>query len=238
MTSLHIILALSISHQFIIYDVNGFNEKEEKLLKNLFKDYVKDAIPGNISLDLSLSLLDLQFDPDIDVLTSKILEKHVWTDDRLTWRPRDYGGIRELQVPETSLWTPDIVVYNMYGVSQKRTQVNAQLTSEGQITWSPPTEVKVRCRSQDRDGYAYIIDGSESIMCAIKFHSYTYDGWNLRLTNSRQPVTSRYRSSQGLDVASISGLVDTVYPWLIIPYMYYNVTMDIKLPDNKGQRLI
>jgi len=30
----------------------------------------------------------------------------------LTWDPNEFGGIDKIRVPASSIWTPDIVLYN------------------------------------------------------------------------------------------------------------------------------
>lgn len=39
----------------------------------------------------------------------------VWEDVRLRWDPRDYGGVSDLHVPASSIWLPDVVLFNKYG---------------------------------------------------------------------------------------------------------------------------
>ena len=35
-----------------------------------------------------------------------------WTDYKLTWNASDYGGVSSISVPASSIWIPDIVLYN------------------------------------------------------------------------------------------------------------------------------
>lgn len=35
-----------------------------------------------------------------------------WHDYKLTWDPREYGGVDMLHVPSDHIWRPDIVLYN------------------------------------------------------------------------------------------------------------------------------
>ena len=44
-------------------------------------------------------------------VTMFVLFQH-WTNELLTWRPEDFGGIERLNVPSNAVWTPDIVLYN------------------------------------------------------------------------------------------------------------------------------
>lgn len=46
------------------------------------------------------------------VVTVGTWMEHEWADYRLTWRPELFGGIEYVYVPASSLWTPDLVLYN------------------------------------------------------------------------------------------------------------------------------
>ena len=35
-----------------------------------------------------------------------------WLDENLVWNPADYGGLVDLRLPPSAVWTPDIVLYN------------------------------------------------------------------------------------------------------------------------------
>jgi len=36
----------------------------------------------------------------------------IWKDVLLTWDPSNFGGVNNVRVPASSIWTPDIVLYN------------------------------------------------------------------------------------------------------------------------------
>jgi len=35
-----------------------------------------------------------------------------WHDYKLTWNESEYGGVRSIRVPATSIWTPDVFLDN------------------------------------------------------------------------------------------------------------------------------
>ena len=35
-----------------------------------------------------------------------------WMDKFLVWKPEDYGGVHQISLPPSSIWTPDIELYN------------------------------------------------------------------------------------------------------------------------------
>lgn len=38
----------------------------------------------------------------------------VWSDEVLRWDPNKFGGVTQIRLPATHIWTPDIVLYNKY----------------------------------------------------------------------------------------------------------------------------
>lgn len=44
--------------------------------------------------------------------TDSILQE--WFDEKLQWDPADYNGLTVFRMPCTSIWRPDIVLYNRY----------------------------------------------------------------------------------------------------------------------------
>ena len=35
-----------------------------------------------------------------------------WNNPLMSWNPKDYGGIKEVNIPPDMLWVPDIILYN------------------------------------------------------------------------------------------------------------------------------
>ena len=35
-----------------------------------------------------------------------------WKDYKLKWDPDEYNGVREICLPSTDLWNPDVLLYN------------------------------------------------------------------------------------------------------------------------------
>ena len=35
-----------------------------------------------------------------------------WNSAYMTWKPEDYGGVKEIQIPPDMLWVPDVILYN------------------------------------------------------------------------------------------------------------------------------
>lgn len=79
-----------------------------------------------------------------------------WTDYKLVWDPKEYGGIKSLKLPSSTLWKPDILLFNR-SVQQKDEScsadehfdasfaVNAVVSYTGGISYVPPGIVRVSC---------------------------------------------------------------------------------------------
>ena len=52
---------------------------------------------------------------DIDVKNKRRLIEcfeQEWTDSNMRWDESEYGGVKDIRVPPSSLWKPDILMYN------------------------------------------------------------------------------------------------------------------------------
>ena len=37
-----------------------------------------------------------------------------WRDEMLRWDPRNYDGLKEIIIPVTHIWVPDLYIFNKY----------------------------------------------------------------------------------------------------------------------------
>lgn len=179
MRSLSITLVLCLSHLLLINYVHGLAKlaKTDQLEDYLESRASANVIPGAVSVKIRLSLQDLDYNPSTELATVSVWETYVWTDERLQWSPSQYG-VSTLHLPEQSVWTPDIVLYNGYGDSYKRTHdVNAVITSDGQTHVSYPSSFQVRCPKS-----------GSSVVCQLKFGSWTYSNNYISLTSENEDV--------------------------------------------------
>ena len=42
-----------------------------------------------------------------------LLVLKLWTDYNLQWNPDENGGIRNVRLPSSSIWTPDVLMHDM-----------------------------------------------------------------------------------------------------------------------------
>ena len=54
----------------------------------------------------------VKFDMSVQTLDVIFWLEMRWQDEQLTWDPEDYGGLRTLKVKPSTVWIPDLVLYN------------------------------------------------------------------------------------------------------------------------------
>uniref|UniRef100_A0A673IJ13 Cholinergic receptor, nicotinic, beta 1 (muscle) n=1 Tax=Sinocyclocheilus rhinocerous TaxID=307959 RepID=A0A673IJ13_9TELE len=154
----------------------GASEAEDRLMKKLFSSYYVKVRPARspeervvvrIGMTLS-SFVSLNMkDEEMNTIVIMNLE---WNDYRLSWNPKDYGGIDVLRIPSGKVWLPDIVLINNNdGVFGVALQAHVQAYSNGRVTWTPPALYKSSC------GVKVTYFPFDWQNCTMVFRSYTYD---------------------------------------------------------------
>ncbi|KAK6731395.1 hypothetical protein RB195_007706 [Necator americanus] len=163
-------------YSLLIYtSVTYGNQDAKRLFDDLMKNYNRHKRPAagpheptTIKLKLRLSqLIDVH---EIDqIMTCSVWLKQVWMDRKLSWDPKNYGGVSVLYVPYEMIWVPDIVLYNNADSNYNITiATKATLHYSGQVTWEPPAIFKSMCQIDVR---WFPFDEQQ---CCLKFGSWTY----------------------------------------------------------------
>jgi hypothetical protein len=80
------------------------------------------------------------------ILTLMLWLEMKWTDAKLKWNASKYGGIKFLHIPSDLIWTPDLVLYNnAAGEPDITIFTDALVSSDGQVSWTPPSIYKSFC---------------------------------------------------------------------------------------------
>ncbi|VDM79174.1 unnamed protein product [Strongylus vulgaris] len=144
--------------------------------------------PVTIRLQLRLSqIIDVH---EIDqIMSCSVWLKQVWIDKRLSWDPKNYGGVSVLYVPNEMLWVPDIILYNNADSYYNITiSTKATLHYSGQVTWEPPAIFKSMCQIDfryseelEKTATSFFRFPFDEQKCFLKFGSWTYSDSLLRL---------------------------------------------------------
>ncbi|KAH9523935.1 Neuronal acetylcholine receptor subunit alpha-10, partial [Bulinus truncatus] len=117
------------------------------------------------------------------VLTINVWLEQEWFDERLTWDPYDYNNLKILRIPCEKLWLPDIVLYNSaddYTTGYMNSK--AMVRHDGNIFWPPPAKFRSSCKID----ITYFPFDDQT--CELKFGSWTYDGFQVDITNRSATV--------------------------------------------------
>uniref|UniRef100_A0A1I7WNY2 Neur_chan_LBD domain-containing protein n=1 Tax=Heterorhabditis bacteriophora TaxID=37862 RepID=A0A1I7WNY2_HETBA len=96
------------------------NEDAKRLYDDLMVNYNRHRRPASgphepLTIKLKLRLSQIIDVHEIDqIMTCSVWLKQVWIDKKLSWSPKNYGGVSVLYVPYEMIWVPDIVLYNKY----------------------------------------------------------------------------------------------------------------------------
>ncbi|KAJ9599851.1 hypothetical protein L9F63_009891 [Diploptera punctata] len=123
----------------------------EKLRKDLLTNYDPYA-PPLIDLDhrIAVFIALLYHHVTLDVKQSKIiidgqLTMH-WVDEKIQWKPEDYGGLKDIHVNEHEVWIPEIILYNAVGHGADILKhTGMMINSQGEVMWSPSTHLEAWC---------------------------------------------------------------------------------------------
>ncbi|KAL3998440.1 Acetylcholine receptor subunit alpha-type unc-38 [Acanthocheilonema viteae] len=151
------------------------NEDAKRLHDDLMANYNKHRRPAPaankpITIKLKLRLSQIIDVHEIDqIMTCSVWLKQVWIDKKLSWNPKNYGGVNVLYVPYEMIWVPDIVLYNNADSNYNITiSTKATLRYNGEVTWEPPAIFKSLCQIDVR---WFPFDEQR---CHFKFGSWTY----------------------------------------------------------------
>ncbi|XP_052755475.1 acetylcholine receptor subunit alpha-like isoform X2 [Galleria mellonella] len=109
-------------------------------------------------------------------MTTNLWVEQSWYDYKLSWEPREYGGVEMLHVPSDHIWRPDIVLYNNAdGNFEVTLATKATLNYTGRVEWRPPAIYKSSCEI-DVEYFPF-----DQQTCVMKFGSWTYDGFQVDL---------------------------------------------------------
>nr|CAD2202284.1 unnamed protein product [Meloidogyne enterolobii] len=94
-------------------------KEENRLFEDILADYNKLVRPVDENNATLVVRFKLKLSQLLDVVTretanhdTNVWLQHIWTDSKLCWNPKDYGGVEVLYVPSELIWLPDIVLYN------------------------------------------------------------------------------------------------------------------------------
>ncbi|KAH6922229.1 hypothetical protein HPB50_011025 [Hyalomma asiaticum] len=120
-----------------------------------------------------------------------------WKDKRFSWDPRKYGGVDNVFLNSSEIWTPSLVNLAPLDLSDPRDAM-VSLTSAGEATWCPLYSISATCET-DMSDFPF-----DRHTCVTAFTNAISQEKNVNLTLAGQPTLPEQEHSE-FAVLSIEG---------------------------------
>uniref|UniRef100_A0A8C0GQ48 5-hydroxytryptamine receptor 3B n=1 Tax=Chelonoidis abingdonii TaxID=106734 RepID=A0A8C0GQ48_CHEAB len=166
------------------------NSTLHRLTRHLLLNYSKGVRPVRNWSKATTVYLDLFVHAVLDVdtqnqkLTTSIWFRQMWKDEFLTWNSSLYDGIREISLPLSTLWSPDIVINEFVDVSRSPDLPYVYVNAAGMIKNYKPMQVVSAC---SLEAYAFPFDTQN---CSLTFSSilHTVEDVDLAFWRSQEDI--------------------------------------------------
>jgi len=214
----------------------GTEPDRTRLLNDLLTKYNKGVNPDNIKLDFGMNLIDFHVRENRNAIDNYVWLRYTWSDARLKWDSKEYGGVEVLRVNPDSIWTPDVTLYNS---ADPVNMVNCWTSNvliypTGKVLWVPPCKMTSTCQLKlKREPY-----GEQE--CTLKFGSWTMDGYALDMSFYGGNATidlSQLHNSSGFEILSTTAeRHERFYPCCVEPYI--DLTFNYTIKRVPGEELL
>uniref|UniRef100_A0A674IDP9 5-hydroxytryptamine receptor 3B n=1 Tax=Terrapene triunguis TaxID=2587831 RepID=A0A674IDP9_9SAUR len=160
------------------------NSTLHRLTRHLLLNYSKGVRPVRNWSKATTVYLDLFVHAVLDVSHSPFSLPQMWKDEFLTWNSSLYDGIREISLPLSTLWSPDIVINEFVDVSRSPDLPYVYVNAAGMIKNYKPMQVVSAC---SLEAYAFPFDTQN---CSLTFSSilHTVEDVDLTFWRSREDI--------------------------------------------------
>ncbi|XP_037695730.1 5-hydroxytryptamine receptor 3B [Choloepus didactylus] len=166
------------------------NSALHHLTKQLLQKYHKEVRPVHNWAKATTVYLDLFVHAVLDVdvqnqkLKTSIWYHEVWNDEFLSWNASVFDELRELSLPLSAIWAPDIIINEFMDIERSPDLPYVYVNSSGTIKNSKPIQVVSACSLET---YAFPFDIQN---CSLTFSSilHTVEDVNLTFLRSREDI--------------------------------------------------
>ncbi|XP_004416438.1 PREDICTED: 5-hydroxytryptamine receptor 3B [Odobenus rosmarus divergens] len=161
-----------------------------RLTKQLLQKYHKAVRPVHDWTEATTVYLDVFVHAILDVdaqnqkLKTSIWYHEVWVDEFLSWNPSMFDEIREISLPLSDIWAPDIIINEFVDIEGSPDLPYVYVNSSGTIKNSKPIQVVSTCGLET---YAFPFDIQN---CSLTFSSvlHTVQDVDLAFLRSREDI--------------------------------------------------
>uniref|UniRef100_A0A0M3HQD7 Neur_chan_LBD domain-containing protein n=1 Tax=Ascaris lumbricoides TaxID=6252 RepID=A0A0M3HQD7_ASCLU len=201
---------------------------ERLLYDKLGSGYNKLARPVKNEGEAVIVYLGIDFQQIIDIeeknqiMMTNVWLRMSWVDIYLTWEPSDFGNIKEVRLPISTIWKPDVLLYNSIDQQfDSMWPVNAVIRFDGNVTWIPPAIIRSACRI-DISWFPF-----DDQHCKMKFGSWTYSGYFTDLRNTSISLDT-YQTNGEWQLLALTA-ERTIFYYECCPEPYYDVTFTVSV---------
>ncbi|XP_011641758.1 neuronal acetylcholine receptor subunit alpha-9-like isoform X1 [Pogonomyrmex barbatus] len=159
------------------------------------------------------------------ILTTNCWVTQVWTDHHLKWNASEFAGIRVIRVPYNRVWRPDTILYNNADPQYSSAVINTNVivSHTGEVVWLSHGIFRSSC---DINVEFFPFDEQR---CALKWASWTYDGYQLELERqSEQGDVSNYQANGEFHLLDFAARKNVEY-YSCCEEPYPDITYEIRL---------
>jgi len=205
------------------------------LLADLLTKYNKRVNPDNIKLNFGVSLIDFNVRQERNAIESYVWLKYIWEDSRLTWDPKEYGGVEVLRLDSSAVWKPDVTLYNSADPVNMVNcwESNVLIYPSGKLLWVPPCKMTSTCNLKLRK-HPY---GEQE--CSMKFGSWTFDGnvLDVQFYNKTSEIElDNLHNSSGFEIVSTTAQRNVRY-YSCCPDPYPDLTFNMTIRRLSSEEL-
>ncbi|XP_057605472.1 5-hydroxytryptamine receptor 3B [Hippopotamus amphibius kiboko] len=161
------------------------------LTKQLLQKYRKEVRPVHNWTQATTVYLDmfvhavLDVDTQNQILKTSVWYREVWDDEFLSWNSSMFDEIREISLPLSAIWAPDIIINEFVDTERSPDLPYVYVNSSGTIKHSKPIQVVSACSLET---YAFPFDIQN---CSLTFNSilHTVEDVDLAFLRSREDIT-------------------------------------------------
>nr|XP_023681962.1 5-hydroxytryptamine receptor 3A-like [Paramormyrops kingsleyae] len=133
-----------------------------------------------VSIDLMVYAI-LSVDEKNQVLTTYIWYRQQWIDEFLSWNPEDFDNVKQVSVPMSSVWMPDILINEFVDVGKSPDIPYVYVEHNGLVRNYKPIQVVTAC---SLNIYNFPFDMQN---CSLTFQSWLHTIKDINISLLRSP---------------------------------------------------
>ena len=117
---MYLLISCVYIHIICVLCINNRSLTEIDLQTTLFKEYFPYVMPldttsHKMDITMEMRLLSIEAVDELkQTFSVRAFLEVRWKDSFLTWNPKAYGGVRQINIPNEQIWKPDLALQDTY----------------------------------------------------------------------------------------------------------------------------